>query len=182
MLLHDVSGRVHEEVRRERELQRENYLARYTAMGDMAMAIAHELGQPLAAAGNFLGGATRHAEALTAAGELSPAAAEPLVFGIGSAVRQIDRASTIVSAVRAFVGHLEHVRQVADLGEILAECLYFVRLRADAAGVEIVVREHAGARAGAVRARAHRAGAAEPLLQRDRRAGRVPAGGPRGWC
>ncbi|MEU4518929.1 ATP-binding protein [Amycolatopsis sp. NPDC024027] len=142
MLLHDVSGRVHEEVRRERELQRENYLARYTAMGDMAMAIAHELGQPLAAAGNFLGGATRHAEALTAAGELSQAAAEPLTFGIGSAVRQIDRASTIVSAVRAFVGHLEHVRQVADLGEILAECLYFVRLRADAAGVEIVVREH----------------------------------------
>lgn len=49
MILHDVSGRVHDEVRRERELQRENYLSRYNAMGDMAMAIAHELGQPLAA-------------------------------------------------------------------------------------------------------------------------------------
>ncbi|HEX7306596.1 PAS domain S-box protein, partial [Lentzea sp.] len=56
MLLHDVSDRVQDEVRRERELSRENHLARYTAMGDMAMAIAHELGQPLAAAGNFLAG------------------------------------------------------------------------------------------------------------------------------
>jgi two-component system, LuxR family, sensor kinase FixL len=142
MILHDVSGRVHEEVRRERELQQENYLARYTAMGDMAMAIAHELGQPLAAAGNFLGGATRYAEALRADGELSGTAAEYLALGIGSAVRQIDRASTIVGAVRAFVGHLEHVRQVADLNDVVAECLYFARLRADPAGVEIVVRRH----------------------------------------
>ncbi|WP_460960193.1 PAS domain-containing sensor histidine kinase [Parasphingorhabdus pacifica] len=142
LILHDVSGRVHEEVRRERELQQENYLARYNAMGDMAMAIAHELGQPLAAAGNFLAGATRRTEALEAAGELSSSSAAHLTFGIGSAVRQVDRASTIVGAVRAFVGHIEHVRQVVDLCEVVAECLYFVRLRADAAAVEIIVRQH----------------------------------------
>ncbi|WP_116100898.1 ATP-binding protein [Amycolatopsis thermalba] len=141
MILHDVSGRVRADLRRERELQQENYLARYHAMGDMAMAIAHELGQPLAAAGNFLGGAARHAASLAAAGE---AAAKHVTFGIDSAVRQIDRASAIVAALRAFVGHLEHVRQVADLGDIVAECLYFVRLRADAAGVAVVVREHPG--------------------------------------
>ncbi|WP_435121451.1 ATP-binding protein [Amycolatopsis thermoflava] len=135
MILHDVSGRVQADLRRERELQQENYLARYNAMGDMAMAIAHELGQPLAAAANFLGGAARHA---------SGTAAEQVRFGIDSAVRQIDRASAIVAALRAFVGHLEHVRQVADLAEIVTECLYFVRLRADAAGVDVVVREPPG--------------------------------------
>lgn len=131
MILHDVSERVQEAVRRERELHRENYLARYNAMGDMAMAIAHELGQPLSAAGNFLAGVRARVQ-------------EPgdLAYGIDSAVRQIERASTIVNSVRAFVGHLEHVQQVVDLNEIVAECLYFVRLRAAPAGVDVSVRRH----------------------------------------
>ncbi|WP_037354602.1 PAS domain-containing sensor histidine kinase [Amycolatopsis orientalis] len=132
LLLHDVSERVRGEVRREQELHRENYLARYTAMGDMAMAIAHELSQPLAAAGNFLAGV--RSRTLDAA---------PVVYGIDSAVRQIERASQIVSSVRAFVGHLEHVEQVADLNEIVEECLYFVRLRAEPAAIEVTF-ERAG--------------------------------------
>ncbi|RZQ61414.1 PAS domain-containing sensor histidine kinase [Amycolatopsis suaedae] len=143
MILHDVSDRVHQEVRRERELHRENYLARYTAMGDMAMAIAHELGQPLSAAGNFLAGLRARAGALAVAGELG--------YGIDSAVRQIERASAIVASVRAFVGHLEHVHQEVDLGEIVEECLYFVRLRAEPAGVLVTVRHD-----GPVRVRCER--------------------------
>jgi PAS domain S-box-containing protein len=139
MILHDVSDRVQGEVRRERELHRENYLARYNAMGDMAMAIAHELGQPLAAAGNYLAGVRARTDALEAAGDLPGAAAVRLAYGIDSAVRQIDRASTIVNAVRAFVGHLEHVRQVIDLNEVVEECLYFVRLRAAPLGVQVAV-------------------------------------------
>lgn len=142
MILHDVSGRMHDEVVRERELQQENYLSRYNAMGDMAMAIAHELGQPLAAAGNFLGGATRFAEGLRTSGELSATAAEHLALGVDNARRQIERASTIVGAVRAFVGHLEHVRKVVDLNDVVDECLYFVRLRAETSGVEVTVHEH----------------------------------------
>ena len=142
MIVHDVSGRVHREVLRSRELHRENYLARYTAMGDMAMAIAHELGQPLAAAGNFLAGTTRHAGLLEEAGTLSRESADRLRFGIGSAERQIDRASTIVGAVRAFVGHLEHTEQVVDLHEVVDECLYFVGVRAAEPGVEVVVHRH----------------------------------------
>ncbi|KAA5829194.1 ATP-binding protein [Saccharopolyspora hirsuta] len=128
MILHDVSERVHGQVRREREMHKENYLARYTAMGDMAMAIAHELGQPLAAAANFLAGARAGVQTDSRVG-----------YGIDNAVRQIDRAATIVSSVRAFVGHLEHVQQVADLNDILEECLYFVGLRAGPAGVDVRV-------------------------------------------
>ncbi|MGI5127831.1 PAS domain-containing sensor histidine kinase [Pseudonocardia sp. CA-107938] len=144
MILHDVSGRVIREALRERELQRENHQARYTAMGDMAMAIAHELGQPLAAAGNFLAGTTRHAGALEEEGALAAESADRLRFGIDSAVRQIDRASAIVGALRAFVGHLEHTRQVVDLHEIVDECLYFVRLRAADPQVRVVVHRHCG--------------------------------------
>ncbi|TDD44223.1 PAS domain-containing sensor histidine kinase [Saccharopolyspora elongata] len=142
MILHDVSDRVQEEARRERELHRENYLARYNAMGDMAMAIAHELGQPLAAAGNYLAGARARSQTLVNSGELPSEAAARLAFGIHSAEKQIERASTIVNAVRAFVGHLEHVNQVVDLNDVVEQCLHFVRLRAAPLGVQVVVRRH----------------------------------------
>lgn len=132
MILHDVSDRVQDQVRRTRELHRENHLARYNAMGDMAMAIAHELGQPLAAAANFLAGVHHRADQLEQQ--------ERLTEGIAGAVNQIERASAIVSSVRAYVGHLEQVEQVADLNDIVEECLYFVRLRAAPLGIEVEVR------------------------------------------
>ncbi len=54
----DITTRT--QMERENQYQQANlqYMARYNAMGDMAMTIAHELGQPpLAAAGNYLKGA-----------------------------------------------------------------------------------------------------------------------------
>ncbi|WP_459985292.1 PAS domain-containing sensor histidine kinase [Nocardioides sp. AN3] len=145
LIVHDVSERVHGEAERVREAQRENYLARYNAMGDMAMAIAHELGQPLAAAGNYLGGVLARVDALLAPegsavpeGDLSG-----IVRGIDSARRQIERASKIVEAMRGFVGHLEHVGESVDLHDVVADCEYFVRLRAADAGVEVVVEPNA---------------------------------------
>ncbi|KQU33148.1 PAS domain-containing sensor histidine kinase [Rhodococcus sp. Leaf233] len=130
MLLHDVSDRVRTEEMRGLELQRENYLARYNAMGDMAMAIAHELGQPLAAAGNFLAGVET---ILTGDGHL----ASRVEYGLTSAHRQIERAATIVSTLRTFVGHLEQIDQTVDLNTVVTECLYFIRLRAEQNSVRI---------------------------------------------
>jgi two-component system, LuxR family, sensor kinase FixL len=140
MILHDVSTRVRGEERRELELRHENYLARYNAMGDMAMAIAHELGQPLAAAANFIAGVHARAQVLETSGQVPEGTTGQLGYGLDSANRQIDRVSAIVSALRSFVGHLEHVEQVADLNAVIDECLYFVRLRAAAVGVEVEVR------------------------------------------
>lgn len=135
LILHDVSNRVHGEVERGREAHRENYLARYNAMGDMAMAIAHELGQPLAAAGNYLGGVLARVGSSTSPDVDLTA----ITHGIDSARLQIDRATKIVNALRGFVGHLEHAREAVDLHDIVAECEYFIGLRAAAAGVELVV-------------------------------------------
>lgn len=145
LILHDVSDRVQGEVARERDAQRENYLARYNAMGDMAMAIAHELGQPLAAAGNYLGGALARASGVEGAhrGDTPPVELSGITHGIDSARRQIERASKIVEALRGFVGHLEHVRETVDLREVVAECEYFVRLRAETAGIEVLVERSA---------------------------------------
>ena len=61
VLLHDITDQVAAEEQHRRDLEHLNYLGRYNAMGDMAMAIAHELGQPLAAATNFVDGMSRPA-------------------------------------------------------------------------------------------------------------------------
>lgn len=140
MILHDVSERVRGEARRELELRHENYLARYNAMGDMAIAIAHELGQPLSAAGNFLTGIRTWILSLSGTVELPQAAADHVSFGLDGATRQIDRATEIISSLRSFVGHLEHVEQVVDLNKIVSECLYFIRLRAAPSEVTLEVR------------------------------------------
>ncbi|WP_040167372.1 PAS domain-containing sensor histidine kinase [Microbacterium gorillae] len=140
VFLHDVSDRVHDDARRELEQRQEDYLARYNAMGDLAMAIAHELGQPLAAARNFIAGARTRLASDRAEGDPERTAA--VEFGLDSARSQLDRASTIVSTLRTFVGHLEHIEQVVDLGDILRECMPFIQLRAQAAGVAVEVRHH----------------------------------------
>src|SRR5690606_18358347 len=108
ILVHDVSRRIRDEEQRGLQLRRENYLARYNAMGDMAMAIAHELGQPLAAAGNYIAGSRSHLPG----GELLD---NRVSFGLDAALEQIDRAATIVSALRAFVGHLRSEEHTSEL-------------------------------------------------------------------
>ena len=141
VIVHDVSERVRGDVRRELELRHENYLARYNAMGDMAMAIAHELGQPIAAAGNFIAGIRARAASLARALDVPPQLlVEHLGYGLDSAARQIDRATEIVGSLRSFVGHLEHVEQLVDLNEVVDHCLYFVRLRAEPEQVEVVAQ------------------------------------------
>ncbi|EMD24511.1 PAS domain-containing sensor histidine kinase [Amycolatopsis azurea] len=140
MILHDVSERVRGEARRELELRHENYLARYNAMGDLAMAIAHELGQPLAAAANFIAGIRARAATMATAGDVRDQIAGQMGYGLDSVARQIDRAKEIVGSLRSFVGHLEQVEQLVDLNEIVRECLYFIELSAAPNAVEVEVR------------------------------------------
>ncbi|SKB73369.1 PAS domain S-box-containing protein [Arthrobacter sp. 31Cvi3.1E] len=130
LLLQDISDQVAAEEEHRRDLEHLNYLGRYNAMGDMAMAIAHELGQPLAAATNFIDGVSRRV--------VDPAAGvKDLAYGLDNARKQIDRANQIVKSLRDFVVQLEQSEQVVDLNDIVRDCMYFVQLRADQNDTEV---------------------------------------------
>lgn len=130
LLCHDVTDLVETEQEHRRDAQYLNHLARYNAMGDMAMAIAHELAQPLAAATNYLAGTqSRLADQDTANAEIHR--------GLDNARRQVDRASQIVRSLREYVTTLEESQQHTDLNEIVGECAYFLDLRAREKGVTL---------------------------------------------
>ncbi|MGW8374840.1 PAS domain S-box protein [Streptomyces sp. ODS28] len=129
LLFHDITGTVRAEEQHRRDVQHLNHLARYNAMGDMAMAIAHEVSQPIAAAHNFVAGVL---------GRLDTAACpEPLSWGLDHAARQLARATSILSSLRAYVGRLEDSKRPVDLNDVVADCAYFVNLRAKELGAEV---------------------------------------------
>ncbi|WP_406135200.1 ATP-binding protein [Streptomyces sp. NBC_01089] len=123
LLFHDISDRVRAEEEHRRDTQHLNYLARYNAMGDMAMAVAHEVSQPLAAAFNFVEGARGRLDS-------APGAGASVSWGLDNATRQIGRASRILKSLRQYVVRLEQSEQLIDLNTIVADCLYFIELRA----------------------------------------------------
>jgi PAS domain S-box-containing protein len=130
LLFHDVTEHVRTEQEHERDSQYLNYLARYNAMGDMAMAIAHELAQPLAAATNFIAGTqSRLDDGRSGHDEVS--------WGLGEARKQIDRANQIVRSLREYVTQLEESQQIVELNDIVDECAYFIDIRARQKGVHV---------------------------------------------
>ncbi|OZG26413.1 PAS domain-containing sensor histidine kinase [Williamsia sp. 1138] len=143
LLCHDVTDHVLTEQAHRRDVQYLNYLARYNAMGDMAMAIAHELAQPLAAATNYLAGTQSRLAGTQDRAQASdqptepPAGYDDIQRGLESARRQLDRANHIVRSLREYVTTLEDSQQHADLNEIVEECSYFVDLRAQQSGVSV---------------------------------------------
>ncbi|MDR6637049.1 PAS domain-containing protein [Paenarthrobacter nitroguajacolicus] len=132
LFLRDITEQVEAQTERERDLERLNYLARYNVMGDMAMALSHELGQPLAAATNFVDGLRRRVEN----GKVEK---DGLRLGLENAARQLARANQILRSLRGYVGTLEASEQHADLNDIVQDCLYFMELTAERHRVEISV-------------------------------------------
>ncbi|MCY1521663.1 Sensor protein FixL [compost metagenome] len=132
LLFRDVTEQVRAEEARRQSEQKLEYLARYNAMGEMAVAIAHELSQPLAATRNFIEGT---AIRLGQRGAVDPA----LAWGLDSAVRQIEHASLIIKSVREYVVKLEQAEQLVDLNELLGETRYFISLKGQPAGVQLEV-------------------------------------------
>ncbi|MDO5682600.1 MAG: PAS domain-containing sensor histidine kinase [Propionibacteriaceae bacterium] len=130
VILRDITAKV--EMQRENELQQAHlqYLARYNAMGDMAMTLAHELGQPLAAATNYLSGL----KGRLAAGRVDP---DQIRYGLDKARQQLDRTAEIVASVRRYVQRIESTAAPEDLNAIMRESLFFCELRAAEKGIEV---------------------------------------------
>lgn len=131
LLFYDITDRVREEEQHRRDTQHVDHLARYNAMGDMAMAIAHEVSQPLAAAYNFVEGARGRLDRDTGSRD------ESVAWGLDNAIRQIERARRILGSLRAYVGRLEQFARPTDLNAIVRDCAYFIGLRAQEHQVDV---------------------------------------------
>ena len=132
LLFRDVTEQVRAEEARRVSEQKLEYLARYNAMGEMAVAIAHELSQPLAATRNFIEGA------VIRLGK-DQSGDQGVAWGLQNAVRQIEHASLIIKSVRDYVVKLEQSEERIDLNELLRETRYFISLRADPSAVRVEI-------------------------------------------
>ncbi|EOA63424.1 hypothetical protein J433_14912 [Corynebacterium glutamicum MT] len=139
LTVRDISDKVEWEKRNSHQMANLQYLSRYNAMGDMAMILAHELGQPLAAATNYLGGVLKRIPEEGTEGVIGRAAEQRKVsYGIEQAKKQLERASEIVSSVKRYVRRIESATSVFDVNREVEESLFFARLRAEEKGVLIL--------------------------------------------
>lgn len=131
MTARDISDRVEAEEEQAAQQAQLQYLSRYNAMGDMAMILAHELGQPLAASLNYLSGLTSR---------LKSPDFEPTImnYGIARIEKQLHRAAAIVDSVKRYVRKIESTATSMNLQSTVEESLYFVRLRAEELGIKVV--------------------------------------------
>lgn len=127
----DITDRVEAENLNAAQKTQLQYLSRYNAMGDMAMILAHDLGQPLAASLNYLSGL----KARSSSAQFGP---EMVHYGIEKVEKQLQRASEIVASAKRYVRRIESTVSTISLLETVEESLYFVRLRAQEKGVEVV--------------------------------------------
>lgn len=130
LTVRDIQDRVDAEEREKAQREQLQYLSRYNAMGDMAMILAHDLGQPLSASLNFLSG-------LKARLNTPNPDTVQLNFGLEKVERQLARASEIVGSARRYVRRIESTTAEFSLPSTVAESLYFVRLRAEEEGVDV---------------------------------------------
>jgi two-component system sensor kinase FixL len=102
--------------KRMQELQAELvHMSRFTALGEMASALAHELNQPLSAIANYLNGSRRLLA--TRQEEVMPTVAE----AVEHAMEQALRAGQIIRRLRDFVSRGESVRRFEDLPKLIEE-------------------------------------------------------------
>lgn len=130
VVVRDITAKVQLEEQNAYQQAHLQYLTRYNAMGDMAMIIAHELGQPLAAATNYLSGI----QARLDAGTLTD---QDIHYGLERARKELARSSSIVSSVKRYVQRIESTAEPCDLNAVIGDILYFVRLRGEERGVVV---------------------------------------------
>jgi two-component system sensor kinase FixL len=99
-----------------RELQSEvTHMSRFTALGEMASTLAHEINQPLTAINNYLRGCHRLAQRL----EGEPVAA--LQDALAKAGDQALRAGQIIRRLREFVARGDSERRIENLPKLIED-------------------------------------------------------------
>ncbi len=105
------------------------HMSRFTALGEMASALAHELNQPLTAVANYLKGC-RRLLAPDGAGNLAS-----VRDAIERAAEQALRAGQIINRLRDFVARGESERQVENLPKLIEEASALALVGARESGV-----------------------------------------------
>lgn len=117
---------------RMQELQAELiFMSRFTALGEMASTLAHELNQPLTAATSYLNGARR----LLDGGR--PEDIATARGAIDSAAEQALRAGQIIKRLREFVARGESEQRVEDLRRLIEEASALALVGAKEVGVHV---------------------------------------------
>lgn len=111
----DLTERHRAEARIQEQQQELLHMARFTALGEMASTLAHEINQPLTAITNYLKGSRRLLERSTE--ENAPMLRE----AVEKAAEQALRAGDVIRHLRDFVSRGESERQVERLPALIEE-------------------------------------------------------------
>jgi two-component system sensor kinase FixL len=105
------------------KLQRDlHHVSRMSAMGTMAATIAHELSQPLTAAGNYLAGGERTIDSLEGPGK------EAAKQSLERARQQVRRAGEIIRRVRDTAVNDQAPHEIVSLEELIARSLELIEV------------------------------------------------------
>jgi two-component system sensor kinase FixL len=116
------------------ELQAELiHMSRFTALGEMASTLAHELNQPLTAVASYLKGAGRLLDAGESSGIVLARDA------IERAAQQVLRAGKIIRRLREFVARGEGERQIENLSKMIEEACALALVGAKQSGVRVAM-------------------------------------------
>jgi two-component system, LuxR family, sensor kinase FixL len=127
----DLSERQETEARLQ-ELQTELvHMSRYTALGEMSSALAHELNQPLSAIANYMKGSRRLLENKTDSDSIMVREA------IDKAAEQSLRAGQIIRRLREFVARGETERRVESIQKLIEEASALALVGAKELGVRV---------------------------------------------
>ena len=123
-----------------KELQSEvTHMSRFTALGEMASTLAHEINQPLTAISNYLKGCQRLLE------QIEGEQAAVLRDAVGKAADQALRAGQIIRRLREFVARGDSERRIESLPKLIEDASTLALIGARENGVEVSFRLDAAA-------------------------------------
>ncbi len=137
--IRDLTERQQTETRLQ-ELQSELvHMSRFTALGEMASTLAHEINQPLTAIANYLKGCRRILERIE--GDQVPMLRE----AVNQAADQALRAGQVIRHLREFVARGESERHIENLPKLIEEASALALVGAKEKGVRVVFSLDPGA-------------------------------------
>jgi two-component system sensor kinase FixL len=132
--IRDLTERQQTETRLQ-ELQSELvHMSRFTALGEMASTLAHEINQPLTAISNYLKGCRRILERME--GETVPMLRE----AINEAAEQALRAGQVIRHLREFVARGESERHIESLPKLIEEASALALVGAKERGIRVAFK------------------------------------------